>query len=85
VGNEKTGVAKALQTVVDMITEVGPDGRIAARVAMMLEMIEARVDRDTYYGMLQELCRFVAFKIREIELTEAQGVLERLVWAAWSE
>jgi hypothetical protein len=82
---EKAGVAKALQTVVDMITEVGPDSRMAARVAMMLEMIEARVGRDTYYGMLQELSRFVAFKIREIELTEAHGMLERLVWAAWSE
>jgi hypothetical protein len=85
VGNEKAGVAKALQTVVDMITDVEPDGTMAARVAMILEMIEARVGRDTYYGMLQELSRFVAFRIMEIELTETHGMLERLVWAAWSE
>jgi len=66
--DDRISVAKALQAVVDMVAEAESSTDKAARIAMLLQMIGARIGRDAYCSMLRELARFVVFKTKEIEL-----------------
>jgi hypothetical protein len=84
--DEKVNVAQALQVVVDMITDCGPEDRMSARVAMLLHLIEVRVGSSAYCAMLKELEQFIAFETKEIaseQKTRAFQALWPLV-KAWS-
>jgi hypothetical protein len=75
---KEISVARALQTVVDMIAEAGPGGGMCVRMAMLLQLLEGRVDQETYRAMLQDLSRYVAYKIREIEFGQIRIVPEQI-------
>ena len=68
--DSEADLAKALQAVVDMITDSATDGRMSARVAMLLRLIEARVEQDAYHEMLKELSRFIEVEIRDVEAAQ---------------
>ena len=65
--DSETDLAKALQVVVDMITDPATEDRMSARVAMLLRLVEARVEQDVYYEMLKELARFIEVETRDVE------------------
>ena len=43
---------------------------MSARVAMLLRLIEARVEQDVYHEMLKQLSRFIEVEIRDVEVAQ---------------
>ena len=52
------------------LARVTDRGRMSARVAMLLRLIEARVEQDVYYEMLKELLRFIEVEMRDVEAAQ---------------
>jgi hypothetical protein len=76
--DDKTNLAKALQTVIDMIAGCTDDDRMSARVVMLLQLLEARVGQDAYCEMLKELAGFIEFKVQEIEAARIRVRFDRI-------
>ena len=68
--DSNANVAQALQTVVDMIADAEADQKMSVRLAMLLQMVKAKVDQETYCEMLEELARFVEYEIRACETAQ---------------
>ena len=78
---DKPNIAQALQMVVDMIADTEADEKMSVRFAMLLQMVKARVDHESYCEMLKELARYVEFEKRECEM--AQTVAQIRSFLSW--